>query len=118
MLDLKVCFFYILGKLTDWFLKPPSEWDEDASFTAIKKIVDAIYGVNDSAECECSANKLYKKFGSRNLVFRTGMFHHVALQREQFHDNRQLSIIAKKICILFNNQTNLFIILNLVSLVH
>ena len=69
--------------------------------------------MNDSAEYGCYTAKLYKKFGSRNLVSRTGMW---LYNENNFTIIESWVWLQNKICILFNNQTRLFIILNLVSL--
>ena len=53
-------FFDRIKESTSWLLKSPSEWDQDSSFLALRKIVDAMHGVNDSAERGCRTAELYK----------------------------------------------------------
>ena len=43
-------FFDRIGKSTEWLLQKPSDWEKDEAFLAFKKIVNAMHGVNDSAE--------------------------------------------------------------------
>ena len=49
-----------LNESTLWLSKEPKTWEEDESFLAIRKIVDAMHGVNDSAERGCRTAELYK----------------------------------------------------------
>ena len=49
-----------IGDKGEWLVKHPSEWSSDPSFLASKKIVDALPGVNDTAERGCRIAELYK----------------------------------------------------------
>ena len=53
-------FFDRMKESTTWLSKKPTEWDQDESFLALKKIVNAMHGVNDSAERGCRTAELYK----------------------------------------------------------
>ena len=53
-------FFDFIGDKCEWLSKPPSEWSSDPTFLSTKKIVNALPGVNDTAERGCRIAELYK----------------------------------------------------------
>jgi hypothetical protein len=53
-------FFDRIQESTAWLSKKPAEWEQEPSFLALRKIVDAMHGVNDSAERGCRVAELYK----------------------------------------------------------
>ena len=65
-------FFTVLEIQTDWLRNTPDTWPSNPNFQAAKAIVDALHGVNDSAERGCRRAELYKVFLSNinnpNLV--------------------------------------------------
>ena len=49
-----------LGDKGEWLIKNPSEWESDPAYNAMKKVVDALHEVNDTAERGCRMADLYK----------------------------------------------------------
>ena len=45
---------------SEWLQKPVCEWADDNAFLAIKAIVHAFHGVNDTAERGCRTAELFK----------------------------------------------------------
>ena len=81
-------FFDRIGKSTEWLLQNPSDWEKDEAFLAFKKIVNAMHGVNDSAERGCRTAELFKVrtdfffFFKISLVFLNFLFFFLNLQTQ------------------------------------